>query len=196
MKKEIVSQVATATSDSALWNMSWEPILRWPRLAHGPFIFSPLWWAHEHVFSQVFLGSSFWNVIDPKQEGGYAMQAQESLWLSLSKLVQVCAAPVTIAAARKVGEGQEDLKWCSRGVWCPRCPRSHAFLLITACLLTLTVCHSHLQSCVFRKHHPGRALCLDLALRTSLQAPLRDFQNLFRAINLVLSLLAYSSCDS
>ena len=29
----------------------------------------------------------------------------------------VCAAPVTIGAARKRGrQGQEDLKWCSRGV--------------------------------------------------------------------------------
>ena len=42
----------------------------------------------------------------------------------------------------------------------------------------------------------GRALGLDLILRTTLHASLGDFQNLFQVINLDLSLLVYSSCDS
>ena len=158
MKKETVNQVAmpqvAQPYEARLGAHS--PLTK---AGPGAVIFSHLWWAHEHVFNQVFSGSSFCNVIDPKREGEvrYASSRRVSVWLSLSKLVHVCAALVTIAAARKRGrEGQEGLKWCSRGVWCPRCLLSHAFLLITACLLTLAVCHSLTYSHVFsRKHHPG-----------------------------------------
>lgn len=165
--------------------------------AHSPltktapktFIFSHLYWAHEHVFSQVFLGWLHFGMsqIPSRKEGRYAGSRRSPLAVLSKAGPSLCCPSHHSSSSKRGREGQEDLSG-ARGVCdvLQRHPRSHAFLLITACLLTLTVCHSLTYNRVLFSGSitlSGGHYVWIWLLRTSLQAPLGDFQNLFRAIS-------------